>query len=96
MKKTAIMAVVISLALAGSAFAVDSGKAQTFDQQKASILKKLDERAKRTQDAQTCVQAAKTADDLKACRAKHAATIAEAEKAKSEPEKTKSEAEKTK
>ena len=72
-KKTVILAAALSLALMGSAFAVDNGQSQkgpgpNFDQKKASIIKKLDERVKKTKEAQNCVQAAKTMDDLKVCR----------------------------
>ena len=74
MKKAAI-AVAISLALAGSAFAVDGGQSQNgpgpnFDQRKTDILKMLDERASRIQEEKNCVQAAKNHEDLKACREK--------------------------
>ena len=82
MKKAAIAAAVISLALAGSAFAADNGQLQTFDQKKTSILKKLEDRINMAKEAQDCVQAAKTMDDLKVCREKHMAHMTEMEKMK--------------
>lgn len=80
MKKAAIVVAVISLALAGSAFAVDSGKPQTFDQKKASTLKMLNDRMNKTQEAQNCVQASKIMDDLKTCRKNYMDHLAEMEK----------------
>ncbi len=78
MKKgaVAVAVAVLSLAFAGSVFAVEGGQPQkgpgpNFDQRKAEILKMLDERVATLQEEKGCVQAAKNHDDLKACRKKH-------------------------
>ena len=65
--KKAIVVAALSLTLAGSAFAVDSAQAPkggaNLEQKRAEILKMLEEE-------KTCVQAAKSHDDLKVCRDK--------------------------
>jgi hypothetical protein len=75
MRRTLVTAIVLSLALAVPAFAVDGGQppnnqAPNFEQRKADILKNIDERIARIQEERTCVQAANSHEDLKACREK--------------------------
>lgn len=82
MKKAVIVAAAISLALAGSAFAEDIKKSETFEQKKASISKRLEERANKTKEAHSCVQAAKNMDELKVCKEKHMKSMTDMEKTK--------------
>lgn len=82
MKKAAIAAAVLSLSLAVPVFAVDSGQSQPFAQKRATIIKKLDERIRKTKEAQNCVQASKTMDDLKVCRENHMEHLKEMENVK--------------
>jgi len=75
MKRTFIAAAVLSLAFAVPVFASDGGQPQTgqaptFEQRQAEILKIIDARAAGIQSERSCVHAAKTFDDLKACRDK--------------------------
>ena len=75
MKRAGIATLMLSLAFALPAFAVESteppkGPAPTFEQRKAQDLKRLDERSTRLQDEKACVQAAKSDNDLKACKEK--------------------------
>jgi len=75
MKRAAIATLILSLAFALPAFAVESaepakGPAPTFEQRKAQDLKRLDERSTKLQDEKACVQATKNENDLKACREK--------------------------
>ena len=71
------VAAVLSLVIAASAFGTDGSQppqgttALTFDQMKANCLTMLDERLNSLQEEKTCVQAANTQDDLKACWEKH-------------------------
>jgi len=72
MKRALIAAAVLSLAFAVPAFAVEGGQppkdqAQSFEQKKADILKKIEARMARNQEEKSCVQAAKSHEDLKAC-----------------------------
>jgi hypothetical protein len=74
-KKAGIAAMVLSLAFALPAFAADTTEplkrpAPTFEQSKAQILKQIDERSTKLQQEKSCVQAATSDEDLKACRAK--------------------------
>ena len=77
MKRVVIaVAAALSLIFAVSAFAIDGSQspqstAINLDQMKADRLKKLDERMNSLQEEKTCVQAANTQDDLKACWEKH-------------------------
>ena len=82
MKKALIAAVALSLVLAVSAFAADSGRPQNipapnFDQRKSDILKMLDERMAGLQEAKHCIEAAKNHDDIRTCREKHRAEMME-------------------
>ena len=82
MKRTFIAAAVLSLAFAVPVFAADYGQPQqgqtmNFDQKKAEILKMIDARAAGIRDERSCVQAAKTLDDLKVCRDNRDKVIAE-------------------
>jgi Spy/CpxP family protein refolding chaperone len=81
MKRALFAALLLSLALALPAFAVESNAppnappkapAANFDQRKAQILKHIDERNTKLQQEKDCVQAAKNDNDLKACREKFA------------------------
>ena len=82
MKRAVIAAVLFSLVFAVSAFAAEGGpppgpQGQTFEQRQAHILKMLDERIASLQEGKTCVQAAKSDDDLRSCRQKHMAEMRE-------------------
>jgi hypothetical protein len=77
MKKIYYMFVsaVVTLMVAVPAFAVDNpppqkGQGQNFEQRKAEIIKRIDERIARNQEEKTCVQGANNHNDLKACRDK--------------------------
>jgi hypothetical protein len=79
MKRSIIAATVLSLAFALPTLAIESNAppdvpskrpALTFDQQKAQILKRLDERKTKLQEEKVCVEAAKNEQDLRACRQK--------------------------
>jgi len=64
-----VAAVVLSLVFAVSVFAIESSQppgatAPDFDQMKADLLKKLDDRMTSLQKEKVCVQAAKNQDDL--------------------------------
>ena len=68
MKKALIGAILISLAFALPAFAAEGNEPQKaagprFEERKAEILKRIDER-------RACVQAANNHEDLKACMEK--------------------------
>jgi hypothetical protein len=81
MKKT-LMAISVSLLFAASAFAIDAppqpkGTGQHFEQNKADILKRIDQRIARNQEERACVQAAKNHDDIKSCREKFKAEVQE-------------------
>jgi hypothetical protein len=51
--------------------------APTFEQRQAQMLKMIDERIASLQSGKTCVQAAKSNEDLNACREKHMAEMRE-------------------
>ena len=75
MKKALISAIVITLAFALPAFAAENNQPQQargpgFEERKAEILGHIDERIARNQQERACVQAAKSREDLKACRDK--------------------------
>jgi hypothetical protein len=80
MKKALIAAAALSLVLAVSAFAVDSGQpanvpAPNFEQNKTDMLKMLDTRITSLQEAKNCIQAATNHDDIRTCREKHRAEM---------------------
>lgn len=80
MKRTFIAAAVLSLAFAVPVFAADGGQPQKgqepiFEQKQAEILKNIDARAAGLQEDRACVQAARSNDDLKACRDKQMAAM---------------------
>jgi hypothetical protein len=82
MKKALISAAALALALAAPAFAADGNQppnpaGQTFEQRQAFILKMLDTRINSLQEAKVCTQAAKSDNDLRACRQKHVAEMQE-------------------
>ncbi len=75
MKREVIAALALSLAFALPAFAAESneppkGTPPTFEQRKAQYLKNIDERSARLQEEKTCIQAAKSENDFRACRNK--------------------------
>jgi len=77
-----VVAVVVSLVFAVSAFAVEGAppaKAQgaDFDKVKAFHMKKLDDRINSLQQEKVCAEAAQNRDELKACRSKHKAEMKE-------------------
>ena len=47
----------------------------TFEERQAEVLKHIDTRLSSLQEEKTCVQAAKSHDDLRACRQKHHAEM---------------------
>jgi len=78
--KTTMMAVCVSILFAVPAFAADTdpqtkAPGLNFEQQKADILKRIDERIARTQEEKSCIQAAKNHGDVGACRDKVEAEI---------------------
>jgi hypothetical protein len=80
--KTTIMAVPVLLLLATSAFAVDAplppkGTGPNFEQHKADILNRIDQRIAHNQKEKTCVQSSKSHEDLKACQDKFKSEIRE-------------------
>jgi hypothetical protein len=80
MKRFVIAAAVLSLVVAAAAFAADSGTApkgpnMSFEERKAEVLKHIDTRLISLQEEKTCVQAAKSQDDLHACKQKHHAEM---------------------
>ena len=73
--KTNIISMFIATIFAVPAFAVDSAPqpkapGPKFEQRKADLLKRIDERIVRIQEEKTCVQAATNHDGIKACREK--------------------------
>ena len=73
--KKAMIAAIISLLIVAPVFADNSvqqpkGPGPNFEQVKADILKRIDERIARNQEEKSCAQAAKNHEDLKACREK--------------------------
>ena len=82
MKNALLAAAVAAGMFAVPAFAADSNpqpgtSAPTFEQRQAHMMKMIDERIASLQSGKTCVQAAKTNDDLNACREKHMAEMRE-------------------
>lgn len=82
MKRAIVTAALLSLVFVVPVLAADGGKSpstpgQTFEQRQANILKILDERIVSLQAGKTCVQSAKTDDDLRACREKHMSEMRE-------------------
>jgi len=81
MKRVVIaVATALPLMFAVPAFAIEGsqpprGTAPDFEQTKAYHLKRLDERLNSLQQEKVCVEAAKSQDDLRACRAKHKAEM---------------------
>ncbi|MBF0524025.1 MAG: hypothetical protein HQK56_02885 [Deltaproteobacteria bacterium] len=77
MKKSLIGAIVLSMALAVPVFAADNTAPQKgatgagFEERKADVLKRIDARMARIQQEKDCVNAAKSHDELKACRDKY-------------------------
>ena len=76
------MAVSVLLLFAASAFAVDAppppkGTEPNFEQLKAEIINRIDQRIARNQEEKSCVQSAKSHEDLKACREKVKAEVKE-------------------
>jgi hypothetical protein len=79
MKRALIASTILSLVFALPTLAIESNApppvqskkpVPTFDQRKAQVLKRLDERSTRLQEEKVCVQAAQNDEDLLACRQK--------------------------
>ncbi len=73
--KGATLAVLIALCLVTPALAIDGSgppprPGQDFQQIKAEILKRIDERLARIQQERSCIQAARNHQDARACREK--------------------------
>ena len=73
--KTETMAAIMWLCLAMPLFAFDGGPPRqgpgpNFQQRKAEMLKRIDERLIRLQQMKACIQAARNPDDAMACRDK--------------------------
>ena len=73
--KKILIATAFALFLASPVIAADTApqpKGSTSDiaQQKSEILKRIDARIAYNQEEKTCIQAAKTQDDIKACQNK--------------------------
>jgi hypothetical protein len=71
--KTRISAFVIAMLITVPAFAADSvpqpkAPGQNFEQHKAEVIARIDQRIARRQEEKGCVQAAKNAAEIKACR----------------------------
>ena len=82
MKKAIIVAALLSLAFAAPILAAEGGPppsapGQTFEQRQANALKMIDGRIASLQEGKTCVQAAKSDEDLRACREKLMAEMRE-------------------
>ena len=82
MKNALLAAAIVASMFVVPAFAADSTpqpstSAPTFEQRQAQMLKMIDERLTSLQAGKTCVQAAKSNDDLNACREKHMAEMRE-------------------
>jgi hypothetical protein len=81
MKRVVIaVAAVVLLVFALTAFATEGFQPQkdtgiSFEQMKANHLKQVDGRINSLQEEKTCVAAAKSQDDLMACRSKHRAEM---------------------
>jgi hypothetical protein len=78
--KIVMMAAWAALVVAGPVFAAETAPppnvpGPTFEQRKAEILMRIDERIVRNQQEKSCIQAAKTPGDVKACQDKRAAEI---------------------
>jgi hypothetical protein len=76
MKRTLVVAAALLLAFAAPVIAAEGdppseAPAPNLDQRKADIQKKLDTEIASAQEAKTCVQAATTQDNIKACMEKH-------------------------
>ena len=71
--KKIMIAVTVSILFAVPVFATDATPppkmpGANFEQHKADMLKRIDQRIARNQEEKACVQAAKGPADLKACR----------------------------
>ena len=83
MKNALLAAAVLAGMFAMPVFAADTSPQPgtsappTFEQRQAQMLKMIDERISSLQAGKTCVQTAKTNDDLNACREKHMAEMRE-------------------
>ena len=71
--RAAVLTALISLSFAIPVFAMDEGQpprgtGPNFEERKAEILKRIDERLTSLQQMKVCIQTARTSDDAKACR----------------------------
>ena len=76
MKRTVIAAGALSFAFATSVFAAEggapsNGQNPNFEQRKAEILARFNERETFLQQAISCIQAAQNYEDIKTCKEKH-------------------------
>jgi hypothetical protein len=74
--KTAVITAVLTGIFVIPAYAVDSttdpqGSGQNIEQKKSEILQHIDQRIANSQAEKVCVQAAKSHDEIKACREKY-------------------------
>ena len=74
--KTSLIAAVLTGIFVIPAYAADSntnpqGSGQNIAQKKAEILQHIDQRIANSQSEKVCVQAAKSHDEIKACREKY-------------------------
>ncbi len=75
--KTALLAAVFTCALAIPAFAFEGNskgqgpQGQNFEQKKTEILQHFEQKITHIQAIKACVQAAKSHDDLRACKDKY-------------------------
>ena len=81
MKKAMVTAAVFIL-FATAAVAADNTQqpmvqGHNFEQHRADILKRIDERIVRNREEKSCVQAAKNHEDIKACQDKFKAEVRE-------------------
>ncbi len=73
--KTATVAALIAIGFAMPTFAIEGGRppkesGPNFELKRQEILKRIDERLARIQQMKSCVQAASSRDELRACREK--------------------------
>ena len=74
--KTGLIAVALTGICVIPAYAADTntnpqGAGQNIEQKKVEILRHIDQRIANSQAEKVCVQAAKSHDDIKACREKY-------------------------
>jgi hypothetical protein len=83
--KPAIVSAAVAMLIAGSAHAADSpqpskGTGPNVERIRAEILKRIDARIARNQEEKSCVQAAKTPEEIRTCQQKFRAEMKRPEK----------------